>query len=203
MNIGIRKILIKILNTFINYFWFITAIGAIIFFILAYIFIIKPKYNVVANELILQQEQVEKELLKQEKYLDDLIEEKNRLENIDQYSLDKMNKILPKEKNISNLIQKIEFFAQKSDFVLESLQIYELKENEPFLKKLYNKIALDSNINMLNIDISLSGADYNQLKQFLKILESDITIIDVITVRFKGVDSYNLRAITYYNNEGI
>jgi len=199
MSIGIRKILIKLLNLFINYFWTLTAIAVISFFVCAYVFVIGPKYNSVNYELVEQHGEFEKEVAEQKRYLNALIEEKERMENINQYALDKMDEILPKQKNISALIQRIDFFARENDFLLESLQIYELKDTDPFLKKLHKEITLPNDIEMFNIDIVLAGADYTQLKQFLKMLEQDINLIDVMILRFKGLSSYSLRAITYYS----
>lgn len=201
MVINFRKISIKLLNLFIEYFWIFAVSSVIIFFIGAYFFIFRNKYELVSEIMLTERKDIMKGLSQKKNFLNALKTEETRIETLDSFTLEKIDAIIPKEKNIPKIIRTLNILAEKSGFLLEYLNFHELETSDPFYKKLHKKIELPENIKMLMVDLSITGNGYEAVKNFVKLAENDLSLIEIMIIRFKTKNTFNLKAMVYYRED--
>lgn len=184
-----QKIFNKLLTFFINYFFIITAASMVVLSGILLFFILIPKYKSVRNSIVIEKEKNSEETLNRKEYLNKLISEKSWFESLDKYDLAKLDDILPKKQNVAHIIKKLNLLAEKNNFILQDVKYVEDKTEE---------MAYETDgIKILKFNIKLSKGEYSDFKNFLNMVASDVNIMDVSSIVFKGTD-YNFEIKTYY-----
>lgn len=183
-----QKIFNKLLNFFINYFFIITITSLVVSSAAASFFVLLPKYKNVQGSILIEKGKNSEEVLERNKYLNKLISEKSWLENSDKYDLAKLEDILPEKQNVAGTIKELSLLADKNNFMLEDVKYAESKTEET---------GELGGIKNLQFNIKLSKGSYSDFKNFLNMAASDVNIMDISSIVFKGTD-YDLEIKTYY-----
>jgi Tfp pilus assembly protein PilO len=170
-------------------FKLISILIVLIILILSFLFVLKPKYDEVSQarqELASNQQ----EFADQKIYLDDIKKLISDYQKINSADVEKINKVLPAEEDIAGLFVQVEAMAKESGLNLLGLDIAE-KGETPELAK--------SKIKELDITLNLAGGDYSAFKKFLSVVESNLRMMEIISINFAPeAATYALNLKTYY-----
>ena len=170
-------------------FKLISVLAVLIVLILSFLFILKPKYTQISQarqELKTKQE----EFASQKSYLDEVKKLLSNYQKITGEDVEKITKVLPSEKDIAGLFVQMEAMARESGLNLLGLDIAE-KGETPELAKFKIKES--------DITLNLTGGDYPAFKKFLSTVESNLRIMDVISINFAPeAATYAINLKTYY-----
>lgn len=194
-----QKILNSISNFFLNYFFLITLFIIVLFFSLSYIFFLKPQYFHIKEKLESEQfEKVTKEILSKRELRYRLSFVQKQLDTIDKESLEKISRVLPKSKSLATVIKELYFLAEKGGFIISNINFSDNENTKTADKEKTLKAENNANFKTLTFYISLSGGDYEKFKKFLQLVEKNVNIMDVTSLRYDGKNAYNLEILTYY-----
>ncbi len=184
------------LNLFLNnYFNLILVFVLALILLGAYLAFIKPKYQ--ETKLLIQNnlEQQQRLYAEQVKKLNNLKVISDLYEKIPVSDLDKFNEVLPDDYVKEALFGELEEIITQNGFVVNSISLSDSGlsiENE---KEANSKEKVGS----LSISLSLSAINYNNLKNLLRLLESNLRLFDVTEVNFDpGGNGVELVLSTYY-----
>lgn len=187
----------RLLSAVIARYYKIFIIILLIFIIsFSYYFILKPKYEQVGIGGKYNLETLKKELKKRQGYLKNLKELNGNYRKISKKEIDKLGKVLPKEKDIAGIFVQLEELTLKNDFLLTSININEI----PSSIESNNDEALTINKLSITLNLVSTGSNsYNNLKLFLADLEDNLRLFDINAVYFSpGSTLYSVSLFTYY-----
>ena len=184
------------LNLFLNnYFNLILVFVLALILLGAYLAFIKPKYQ--ETKLLIQNnlEQQQRLYTEQVKKLNNLRVISDLYEKIPIADLDKFNEVLPDDYVKEALFGELEEIITQNGFVVNSISLSDSGlsiENE-------EEANSKEKVGSLSISLSLSAINYNNLKNLLRLLESNLRLFDVTEVNFDpGGNGVELILSTYY-----
>jgi len=184
------------LNLFLNnYFNLILVFVLALVLLGAYLAFIKPKYQ--ETKLLIQNnlEQQQRLYTEQVKKLNSLKVISDLYEKIPIADLDKFNEVLPDDYVKEALFGELEEIITQNGFVVNSISLSDSGlsiENE-------EEANSKEKVGSLSISLSLSAINYNNLKNLLRLLESNLRLFDVTEVNFDpGGNGVELILSTYY-----
>ncbi|MBI5621605.1 type 4a pilus biogenesis protein PilO [Candidatus Falkowbacteria bacterium] len=137
--------------------------------------------------------------------LDYLKHQKNEVENIindfDQFSqtdLGLLEQILPSQEAIPDLIVQLDHFTTESGLILSSFSVnQELPVRE---RSGAGAPASGLEIKKLDISLHLMGGSYQQLKQFVHLLETNMRLMDITSFGFSAEPGrgFVVNVVTYF-----
>ncbi|MEK7655221.1 MAG: type 4a pilus biogenesis protein PilO [Patescibacteria group bacterium] len=134
-------------------------------------------------------------LTQERTYLHSLEQSIVAAENIPTTVLSRVDQALPRESNIPELLTLLGGVAEMDGVKLDSVNFLDAKPT-----KAGGAVNATSSIVQTNINISVTAANYPQIKRFLSHLESSLRILDVvgINVTLKGEKAiYAIQLTTY------
>ena len=200
-----RRIWIKKLNKFLSdYFrWLVVAIVAVVL-ASSYFLLLKPKYDQTMNHLNLANRQEQADFNAKNEELKKVKALLDAYAGIDPNYLDKVKAIAPAVQNKEELFSEINYLVSRNQLFLQSVSLSEvggyggsnLVAETPADKEIAGKIR------SVTVSLSVAGADYQGLKNFLAALENNLRLMDVTSLSFSpGGGSTILSFITYYVKE--
>jgi len=184
------------LNLFLNnYFNLILVFVLALVLLGAYLAFIKPKYQ--ETKLLIQNnlEQQQRLYTEQVKKLNSLKVISDLYEKIPIADLDKFNEVLPDDYVKEALFGELEEIITQNGFVVNSISLSDSGlsiENE-------EEANSKEKVGSLSISLSLSAINYNNLKNLLRLLESNLRLFDVTEINFDpGGNGVELILSTYY-----
>mgnify|MGYP000985493738 CR=1 FL=1 len=184
------------LNLFLNnYFNLILVFVLALVLLGAYLAFIKPKYQ--ETKLLIQNnlEQQQRLYTEQVKKLNSLKVISDLYEKIPIADLDKFNEVLPDDYVKEALFGELEEIITQNGFVVNSISLSDSGlsiENE-------EEANSKEKVGSLSINLSLSAINYNNLKNLLRLLESNLRLFDVTEINFDpGGNGVELILSTYY-----
>ncbi len=189
----------RMLNYFVNYFFFIVFVVFIILSMVALLFILWPKYRNSRLSVGKGQLNMNNEIETKKFELASLESSKKGMDVIDKDNLIKLNSIIPSKENVSYVIKELNTIATDSGFFLTDVK-YSKSGNNPgaVAEEQNNKSNLPVFIKFFTFNITITGGGYENLKSFLKMTADSVNIRDVTSIRFDGKNSYDIELKAYY-----
>jgi len=185
---------------FVKYYKLITALVVILIFVASYYFIFEPQYILLSQGGEYNLQTLKRDLAEKKKYFQDLKALVNNYKKIDKDDIEKLDKILPYEKDIAGLFVQFQNLAQKNNLLLSDISI-----NDAIPDLEIPKVSNDVSVEKLNISINLFGSkenSYKEVNNFLNSLEENLRLFDVIGVYFApDSPNYSINILTYYLTE--
>lgn len=148
-----------------------------------YFYLLKPKYQSLKGISGLIAGNLKISLQAKKEYFENLSDLEEFYDNLNEEDKEKLEQILPFEKDLPNLFVHFESLVKQSGLKLNSIDF-----SEGSVKEI---------IKILDVKLSLTGGDYLTFKKFLDRLEKDIKIIDITSISFSK-EGYDLKFRTYY-----
>jgi len=181
-----------------RYYKIITVVLVIAIVALGYYYILEPKYQQVGVGGAYNLDNLKNELAQKQKYLEDLKKLEASYQKVSQEKSEKLEKILPKDKDISGLFVQLQALAEEQGLFLDSVSINEVPE------AIKGNQAADK-IKKLGVSLNLTGSansGYGEIKDFLSLLEYNLRLFDVNAVYFSpDSPNYSINLFTYYQPE--
>lgn len=169
---------------------------------LSYLLLIKPKIDLtiagIKENISVQQNA----LNIQRKKLVDMEAALDFFRDLKDEDIDKVLSVLPNKYPKEKLFGEIEDVIIQHGFILSnlSLNVIEDVDTESLPAEISALPSVDK-LGIIEIDMSVGGVNYNNLKQFLNILERNLPLLDILNLDFSpGGDSVGLKLRTYYFN---
>ena len=179
-----------------RYYLVVTALIIILVVALGYFFVLKPKYEQISASSGNGTGSISAELEKRQTYLNNLNLLISSFNKINQTEVEKVKKILPSETDIPGLYSQFQTLSEKNNIALASISISEAAPEEG------TAINETGGISRLSVNLNLVGSKdsgYNDLKNFLSLLENNLRLFDVNAVYFTpGSPNFTINLITYY-----
>lgn len=187
------------LNLFLNgYFNIILVALVIIFLTVAYIIVIKPKYDMTMAAIKINIESQQRLYAEQQKKLNNLKTIAELYKKISPSDLKKFNGVLPDAYVKERLFGEFDEIISQNGFILNSINI---SKEEPKAAE-DGSAPLSANVGRLSLQLSISAIDYAGFKNLLRLLESNLRLFDVTNLSFApGANTANLTLTTYYYNK--
>jgi Tfp pilus assembly protein PilO len=178
-------------------------------FIAAIVFLDVPKVQKILD-LKREVETQQQRLSEKQLFLEKVDKLKKRYQDNEE-NLTKVNYILPSGKDVPNLIVQFEALALESGMILDSIQFLEndeLNQSRAAQARAAGETT-SKDYMILTAELKLSGS-YFAFKNFLKLIENNIRLIDISSVAFNTetreetggggelIFDFNIRLNTYY-----
>jgi hypothetical protein len=194
----------KIFNLILSrYFNLIVLILILLFFVVAYFYLINPKRQKILDERekILTEKTAQKDklqniLVRIEKYKADY-------RNISSSEKEKINNIFisshdGKEYDKNKLFTLFESLVNGQGLILKSVDINDLSQNQKDKTK-KTDASLPAGIGKVEITLDISGVNYKSFKNLLNKIENNLLIMDITDLSFApDASSANLKITAYY-----
>lgn len=203
---------------FVRYFIFINSIVIIVILLLGYKMFISPNIlRLKAGKNIGLEERV-KEEERLSSYMNELESMRRDYKNFTEEKLNELKMVLPKEEDFPGLFVQMQELALKNNFALNTLSIDHASsgsngapaentngeeqkpaENAPGASGISELSG--GRIKELNVSYSITGGDYEDLKNFLRDIEKNIRIFDIYDINFGSVEkgsTFSINMRTYY-----
>ncbi|RLC38250.1 hypothetical protein DRH27_02715 [Candidatus Falkowbacteria bacterium] len=191
-----------IINFLYNYFNVIVIFIIAIFLIAGFLYIIKPKYKSIKNNIAAVNEAQEMERNEMEKYYNKLIIYKRNYDSIDEAGKDKINTMLPQGGETEGVIAEMENLVVNRGMLLSNLSV---KSDEASSKKISKNTQPNlvnkkpGNIGTINLEANIEGVDYRGMKMLLDTFENNLRILDINKINFLPASETTLLEMsTYY-----
>ncbi|MBU4332044.1 type 4a pilus biogenesis protein PilO [Patescibacteria group bacterium] len=205
----------------VNYFKFVLIASIILVFALGYFLFLRPRFKQTEQGPSERQQVLETQLSAKIKTLTQLQGFRTMLDSLSDENKRRLNIFLPSEKETPELFVQLNALARENNLYLDSIEIKEVGDakigTSPSLPNREDEAAagpdqaeLDpallgsdaSSLKFLDINLSLSGGHYFDLKNFLQDVERNLRLLDVTSVNFIGEgDSFVVNMGAYYIEE--
>lgn len=153
-------------------------IGAVLVLLVGYLAIVAPRLRSVKNLGGLNYNQKVKTLEVQKQYLADLETLHLRLQDISYSDIARLDKVIPKGKDIPGIFRQMQAFAAEARMELLSVSV---SDGTPLPPGADGKGS--TKLHTLSVSVVLGGAlDYQGLKQFLDIVSRQAPILDLTAI---------------------
>ncbi|HTW96870.1 MAG TPA: hypothetical protein VMD74_04415 [Candidatus Methylomirabilis sp.] len=196
-----KRIWTKKLNQFLSdYFnWFIVGVVVLVL-VSGYFFLLKPKYDQTNNYINSLSRQEEGDFRAKQQELNDINTLLASYDKIDPSYLDKLDAIAPVKKNKEELFTEINYLVSRSGLLLRSVALTEAGAyvDSGLVPLTKADAAIAAQLESVNIQITVSGSDYDTFKRFLATLENNLRLIDVVSLNFDPRGTATLNFNVYY-----
>lgn len=197
------------LNSFLNeYFDTVSVLVVAVIFMVAFLFVIQPKFNRTLNAIKDNINQQQKVYFDQRSRLESLKSAAVLYEKIKSSNLSdvrKVNEILPEDYPKEKLFGEFEEIIVKNGFILSSISVSRediKKEGGTGYKTAFGR-ALPNNIGRFYVNLSVGAIDYAGLKNLLAAFEANSRLIDVANLTFSPeAKTAQIQFYTYYFQPG-
>lgn len=181
-----------------KYFYWLLVAVILILMAGFYLFILYPRLtNGDVSHYFNYKDQTDSlDLLKKQKHeVEGVFAEYNKFS---QENLKKLEPLLPAEKQVPDLIIQLDGFANQAGLVLSSFDISEKVSKD---KKVVATVSQPA-VKELAISLNLRGGDYNQVKQFVSLVETNLRLMDITSFGFVpgGQQGFAVNLRTYFYN---
>jgi hypothetical protein len=176
--------------TLINVFLFVAVLGA------GYYTLLRPKYETIwYGDGGLGRVSLQTEIENRESALTIIKALISNYQQINQNDINKINDILPNQKDIPGLIVTASALAEQNGFLLDSINLNDVPEVVTLGQDDTEVERVSMSLNL--IDVNNGG--YPQLKQLLLAIENNLRLFDVTAIYFnQGSSLYSLNIMAYY-----
>ncbi len=189
---------------FANFFnWFVIFVCVAIL-AAGYWFLIRPKYQFVASnqEVLDEERQYEQKVA----YLKQLNEIKNLYRRISPADKDKIDLILSVSKDVDALkialLREVGLVARLNNARVENMEATVIDNSEGKFVAIADRSAqneLSSNLKLVSVTFTLTNVDYDPLKRILNRFEKSLRILDVAKIDFTPAKKEaKLQVFAYY-----
>jgi hypothetical protein len=191
-----------------KYFSYLNYVAAVLIIGAGFIFIIRPKYGEIGNEVEAKLAGYRFQLDERDNYLNRLIDLNRIYEKIDKSNRDKIGGMLPEDYNGTDLMRQLEKIVKSNGALLTSLNI--IADGEAIKSKNSKSKSAGSggsspqrtvpeNVGKIYAELEIEGVNYSVLKKLLASLENSIRLIDVEEVNFIPEDmTVKIQLAAYY-----
>lgn len=187
-----------------RYFGLVIVVLLLVFLAAAYALVLWPKINqtreIIQSNLEQQQNiyRLGKQRLVNLRALNDIYS------NVNSANLQKFNMVLPSQYPPEKLFGELEEIARRGGWLIDSI-IVESDASDPVATDTNDPAVTGTanqnqqNLGKINIELGVSTIDYAGLKNFIKILETNLRIFDIQEIDFSPSDNeVKLKLVTYY-----
>ena len=193
----------KLNNIFSQYFNLLLVLEIILIFVFGYFLLLKPKYDQINNQINLVNNQEQRDYQSKVQELQQINSLIDVYKKIDPDYVKKINSLVPVEKNREELFSQINYIVAKNQLLLSQISLASANSLDKKTEKPATTTAKDylasGEVEKVSISISVKGATYELLKNFLSALENNLRLMDVQAISFNPKDgSASLTVNTYY-----
>ncbi|NCB20863.1 MAG: hypothetical protein EOM88_02995 [Clostridia bacterium] len=177
----------------------------IVFLTLAYMLIIKPKYETTLIGIKDNINQQELFYASQKQRLVDLQTVASLYTDLEEDDILKVQSILPAEYAKEKLFGQLEDIITQQGVVLSSIDLSKDSESDKPKNPVDNqkeiglKIPSGDKVGIIEVEIQIEAIDYATLKNLLPLLESHVQLLDISSIDFDSEgESVSLSLRTYY-----
>lgn len=164
----------------VKYLWILITVIIVSLFSFQYFFVIKPKlikttaggeFDFNTSQRIFEEQQIYYEKLKKLKF---------QADQVDKEELIKLDYVLEKKIDMSMLLKQIKILADQTDMDFIGFSIFD-EEQSPI------------------ISLSFRGGNYQKIKSYLKLIETNIRVMDIIGIEIKELGNFfNIKIKSYF-----
>jgi hypothetical protein len=200
-----RKIRIRQFNKFLKFYfnWIIIGIVAVIF-ISGFFFLLLPKYRQTAGYIKASNQQQALDTSAKREELKKIQQLLAAYDGIDKKYIDKINAIAPVIKNKEELFSELNYLVSVNQLVLQTITLSQKDgyEDQGLVPISPAQGKIPTNIETVNIILTIRGINYESFKGFLTALENNLRLMDVLTVSYApSSESTSLSINTYYSKK--
>lgn len=157
---------------------------------LGWFFLVGPlEARIVATKRTLIEREGQKERLTQEQVLFGRL--RDELAKISPEVSEKINRLLPKGRDVPRLLVELEALANETGLLLKDIGVSEGKTDD--IKQFPNGVK------PVDLVITVSAGDYATLKRFLDAVEKNVRLLNVKSFTFsKGLQAYTINVQAFY-----
>lgn len=181
-----------------NFFWITFTILLIVGGSFGY-FVLFPKYQVYSIQKNTELPQLEQQLADTQGRLEQISRDQvdfTRIRNNPE--LQKLLHMLPTNQEVSDLFVEFDTMVREEKFKIVNLSISEDLSTDG----VGFESDLPENVHRLQIQVSLAGTGYDSLKRLIRMLETNLRLMDVNSLsfvpNFNGTTLYSFMITTYY-----
>ena len=198
-----KKAIINKINSFLTaYFKLIIVFISLTIFLAGFFILLIPKYKKAISQVEIAKNNMETEYAEFSRYLNRLETLNSAYRSVDKREVDRINSLLPDAPELENLMSQVEAIAKNSGALLVSLGIEDVSgsaksaANKSGAKKIS---ASPDGLNKVKLTANLVGLDYAGFKGLLKVIESNLRLLDIERLSFtpKG-NVISLEMTSYY-----
>ncbi len=195
-----QKQKIQIYKILERYFIIFNILIVILILVFSYLFLIKPKIDLTVSDIKESIHTQQMALNIQRKKLADTQEAIDYFLKIKEEDVGKVLSVLPTKYPKEKLFGEIEDVIIQNGFILSSLSLTDLEDLDPSLlaESIAKSPAID-HLGIIQIQMSVGAVKYANLKQFLKVIERNLPLLDIINLSFASDgEGLSLELRTYY-----
>lgn len=195
---------------FINHYRLFIALICILIMVGSVLLFFLPQYRAALAEFNNNNQLVQEELAKKQKYQADLVQLRAFYDNIDQNTRSKVTDILPAQLDKENLLAEIEAICLANNLLIKSSDVIVAEtatpstdnttdNNESASSSSSTVPTLTSQLRSAVIKLELSGRDYINFKKLLKTIENNLHLMDIERLEYlPGKNQIVLEIRIYY-----
>jgi len=204
-----KKLMQQVSKILARYFNWLIIVLLIIIFIFSYFYLIKPKYQRLAEIVKNSNKERMLEYVERQEYLNKLSKLLEIYQGIDSDDIKKIDMMLTGEDVHEQLFTQLESLILKNGLLLKSLEIDPKdqgiegniagRSGAGGVSDQEKKISLPAEIGKIKISLSIASTDYSNFKNILYVLEDNLRIMDIFKLNFNpDGNSIDLELYTYY-----
>jgi|SRR3989344_1968740 len=180
------------INYLVAHFKKIILLVMVIIFAAGYFFLINPKYQEIKTKIGDIGTKEEEQSSLQDKLIQ-ITKLRSAYKSISLDGLERINMALPDSPSKDELLPQLETLISQNGLLLTSLQVDDLQKSDD---KTDQKAT---GIGKIKISMNIVGTDYYNFKNILSVLEKNLRLLDVVSLKFSPTEeSASLEVITYY-----
>jgi len=181
-----------------HYFNLIIIALLILIFILSYQFLLRPKYQSVANEEEINQKQAD--YLSKMNYLVELADLKKAFDQISLADREKINNIINNTNEQEDLFQEMQYLAKRENLTLDSVDVSPLDSGYDLENLAGNDKRSDlfDRVQVVKSSVKLSKVSYEGLINALRTIEVNLRIMDINKVNYDPINRTAVLEILSY-----
>ncbi|HOZ56485.1 MAG: hypothetical protein BWY51_00868 [Parcubacteria group bacterium ADurb.Bin316] len=173
-----------------RYFFIIAILVFLAIILSGFIFLIQPKYDSITEKIRVEEEKKTQELAELQAYSEKLRNYRNEYNQISSADKAKIDAMIAGSYLPEDVFSEMEKLVSSRGLILNSIEVNSLLSD--------NK---NGSLGEAVIKLSISGINYEGLKQLLAIIESSLRLADVKKVNFSpSQNTVNLEISTYFLN---